>query len=159
TVSVPADIDTTASLLFSLHMYGPLKGAGAAFMSGGGLVSAGNVSIRASGAYVMMTQASGIAGGHSYVVYGTMVGVPAATINIPFDGVAFHVYNVASSASIPAFIDSVQSVADLDVTAPTEGATVTRASGLTVTWTAGADAAVKVAATVIANSDTTLRAA
>lgn len=162
-VHVPANIDTTASLLFSLHLYAPLKGAGAAFENGG-LVSAGNVWIRTMNGAALdstaLVQASGIAAGHSYVVYGTMGGTPAVTINIPFDGVAFHVFDVAGSASIPAFIDSIQSVHDIDVTAPIEGAAVTRASGLPVTWgDAGADAAVKVAATVIANSDTTLKAA
>jgi len=161
TVTVPSDIDTTASLLFTLHVYGPLKGAGAAFISGGQLADAGNVWIRESGgAFKLLTKSAGVIGVHSYVVYATLAGASPATINIPFDGTAYHVFQVDGSSAIPAFVDSVQSVDDLDVSAPVPGAMVTRASGLQVNWSdPGGDANVKVAATVIANADTTLKAA
>ena len=101
TVTVPSNLDTTASLLLTLHLGGPVKGAAAAFMNGM-LVDAGKVWIRAfqiSGALdsVELTETSGVISGHAIVVYGT----PVPTLNIPFDGDAYHVFRVAGSTAIP----------------------------------------------------------
>jgi hypothetical protein len=163
TVTVPSNVDTTASLLFTLHV-SPVKAAGAAFETGGQLVDAGNVWIRtvsvATLDSVQLTETIAATGGRMITVYGALLGVPATSHDLPFDGTKYHVFHVAGSTSISAFIDSIKSVHDIDVTAPAENAVIPRSGGLTVTWgDAGADTAVKVVATVIAGTDSTLRAA
>lgn len=162
TVTVPSNVDTTASLLFTLHIV-PAKAAGAAFETGGQLVDAGNAWIRtvsvATLDSVQLTETIAATGGRMITVYGALLGAPGSH-DLPFDGSKFHVFHVAGSAAISAFIDSVKSVDDLDITAPSEGAAIPKSGGLTVTWSdGGADTAVKVAATVIAGTDSTLRAA
>jgi hypothetical protein len=163
TVTVPSNVDTTASLLFTLHI-APAKAAGAVFETGGQLVDAGNVWIRtvsvAALDSVQLTETIAATGGHIITVYGALLGVPPTSHDIAFDGIKHHVFHVAGSTAISAFADSIQSVDDLTVTAPSEGMLISKAAGLGVTWSnAGADTAVKVVATVIAGSDSTLRAA
>jgi hypothetical protein len=144
-------------------MPGGLRGAGAAFISGGKLVDAGNAWIRAKsggGQLDSVQLAKSMNPSGTLIVYSTISGMPPPDVNIPFDGNTYHVFSVSGSAAMIAFIDSVQSVDDLVVTGPSEGLHVPRNIPLTVTWSnGGADGAVKVTATVIANSDTTLKAA
>ena len=65
-------------------------------------------------------------------------------------------WRVKGSASIPAFVDSAQSVTDVAVTAPLAGADVSRAADLTVSWSDGGSASdVYVGAVVISAADTT----
>ena len=164
TVTVPTEIDTTASLLFTIHFDGALKGAGAAFLNGSQLVDAGNVWTRTLNAAVLdsvqLTEVSGVVSGHQLIVYGSMASIPPMMVNIPFDGSTYHVFHVAGSASVAAFIDSMKSVHDLHVNSPAADTTRSRSSDFTVHWDdAGGDAGVKVVATVISGADTTLKAA
>jgi len=156
----PANLDTTASLLVTTSLDGNKSGI-AAFVSGGRLVDAGQVSLRTLKGGVsdpdstILVKLAGTIQGSTYVAYAS-VPYAAEGIKIPFDGVLSHVWNVRGSSAIPAFLDSVQSVKDVDVTAPAEDANVPRASDLTVSWSdAGSAADVFVGAVVIASSDTT----
>ncbi|MBI1799972.1 MAG: hypothetical protein HYR73_09860 [Candidatus Eisenbacteria bacterium] len=166
TITVPENLDTTASVLVTLHFPEGLKGAGAAFESGGQLVEAGAVWIRTTKLVgggldsVQFARTVTSSGGHTLIIYSTLATAPPSVVNIPFDGITFHVFRVTGSTSIPAFVDSVRSVDDLNLTAPAEADSVTRSAGLTVSWSdAGSDPTVMVGATVIAGSDSTLRAA
>jgi hypothetical protein len=157
-VPVPVNLDTTASVLVTLHVPG-LKGAGAAFVNNGQLVDAGGVWIH-SAAVDSVQLAKTVAGSGTLIIYSTLTGAPPPNVNIAFDGLAYHVFRVGGSISVPAFADSVKSVDDLNVSAPLDNATVPGSGALTVTWSdAGTDTSVKVVATVIANSDTTRKAA
>ncbi len=165
TVPIPAGLDTTASLMATLHLPIGLKSADAAFIQSNRLVDAGIVWTRtlkpASGALdsVQLTKTASALGGSAFLIYTSSLGAAPTDLNVHFDGVMYHVFDVGGSATVPAFIDSVQSVKDLSLTAPNEADVVTRANGLNVTWSdGGTDASVWVVATVIANSDTTLRA-
>jgi hypothetical protein len=160
-VPVPANLDTTASVLVTLHVPGGLKGAGAAFLNNGSLVSAGNVWIRTftGGALDSVQLAQTVAGAGTLIIYSTLTGAPPPVVNIPFDGNAYHVFRVSGSTAIPAFVDSAKSVDDLNLASPLADTTITRSTGLTVSWSdGGSDPTVKVAVTVIANSDSTLKA-
>ena len=161
TVPVPANLDTTASVLVTLHLPGGFKGAGAAFLNNGSLVSAGNVWIRTfnAGALDSVQLAQTVAGGGTLIIYSTLTGAPPPTVNIAFDGIAYHAFRVGGAGAIAAFVDSAQSVDDINLASPAVDTTITRSSGLTVAWSdGGSDPTVKVAVTVVANSDTTLRA-
>jgi len=157
TFAVPANLDTTGSLLVTTSV-DDTKAALSAFVSGGGLTSAGNVYLRTINGppdSLQLTQLAGITNGLSYVVYYSVPYV-AEGIKIPFDGNGYHVWNVKGSSTISAFIDSVQSVDDVDLTAPAASANVPRASDLTVSWSDGGVAAdVFVGAAVISSADTT----
>jgi hypothetical protein len=166
TVFVPANVDTTASLMVTLHLAGGLRGAGAAFMNGPQLWNVGNVWVRTTKLLVpaqldsvLLAITNGTFGGNSLVLYSTIGGTSPADLRIPFDGAAYHVFHVSGAAPFSAFIDSVQSVADVNVESPADGDSVTRAGGLTVTWAGPTDAGVFVTATVIASTDSTVRAA
>ena len=161
TVYLPAELDTTASILVTLHLNG-FKGAGAAFVSGTHLVDGGNVWIRTLDAGVVdsLQLSKTVAGGGALIVYSTLLGAPPISANIAFDGVSYHVFHVSGAGTIGAFIDSVQSVDDIEVSSPADNATLPRSGGLTVNWSdAGADANVKVAVMVVAALDSTKRTA
>ena len=169
TVTVPANLDTTASLLVTLHMPDDLKAAGAVFLSGGRLVDAGSVWIhtfKVSGEIdsVQLMQTSATVGGNALLLYSTLAGTPGGPppppVRIAFDGIANHVFRVVGSIVVTGFVDSVQSVDDLNVSAPAAAAAVPRSSPLTVSWSdPGSDASVKVSATVISDADTTNKSA
>ena len=158
--TTPAGLDTTASLLATTSLDGSRTGL-AVFVSGARLVDAGQVYLRTLKAGVsdpdsiLLVKLAGTLQGSTYVGYVTS---PYTTegIKIPFDGALSHVWNVKGSSAIPAFIDSVQSVTDVTVTAPIDNASVPRSSDLMVTWSdAGSASDVYVGAVVIASSDTT----
>ncbi len=158
--TTPAGLDTTASLLVTTTLDGSKSGL-AVFVSGGRLVDAGQVYLRTlkAGASdpdsILLVKLAGTLQGSTYVGY---VSSPYTTegIKIPFDGVLSHVWNVKGSSAIPALIDSVKSVTDVTVTAPIDGANVSRAADLTVSWSGpGSESDVFVGAVVIASSDTT----
>src|SRR5262249_38752177 len=68
----------------------------------------------------------------------------------------YHVWDVKGSTTIATFIDSVQSVSNVTLTAPAPSALVSRASDLTVSWSNGGSAPdVYVGAAVISSADTT----
>jgi hypothetical protein len=158
--TTPASLDTTASLLVTASLDGTKSGL-AVFVKNQSLVDAGQVYLRTQKAgasdpdSILLTKLAGTLQGHTYVGY---ISAPytAEGIKIPFDGVLSHVWNVKGSSAIPAFIDSVKSVTDVTVTAPTDGANVMRSSDLTVNWSdPGGESDVYVGAVVIASSDTT----
>ncbi|HTM58065.1 MAG TPA: hypothetical protein VL123_06590 [Candidatus Udaeobacter sp.] len=161
TVYLPVELDTTASILVTLHMNG-IKGAGAAFINGTSLVDGGNVWIRTlnAGAVDSVQLAKTVAGSGTLIIYSTLTGSPPPTVNIAFDGTSYHVFRVSGAGTIGGFVDSVKSVDDIDVSAPADNATLPRSGGLTVTWSdAGADANVKVAVKVVAANDSTKQTA
>lgn len=160
TFTIPANLDTTASLLITTRLDGSKSGL-AVFVAYQSLVDAGQVYLRTlkAGASdpdsTMLAKQEGTFHSLAYVGY---ISSPYTTegIKIPFDGVLSHVWNVKGSGLIPAFIDSVKSVTDVTVTAPLDGANVMRSSDLTVSWSdPGSEADVYVGAVVIATSDTT----
>jgi hypothetical protein len=159
--TIPAGLDTTASLLITSRLDGSKAGI-AVFVANQQLVDAGQVYLRTQKLVpsdpdsILLVRLSGSLQGKTYVAYITSP-YTAEGIKIPFDGVLSHVWRVKGSSSISAFCDSAQSVTDVAVTAPTlPGANVPRAADLIVTWSDGGSASdVFVGAAVISAADTT----
>ena len=86
-------------------------------------------------------------------LYTSLVSNPLG-LNLTFDGVEHHVFTASGSTSVPAFTDSVRSVATLFVGNPVGGSTHARSSDLEITWVNGsADTTVYVVAAVVSQVD------
>ncbi|HTR98047.1 MAG TPA: hypothetical protein VMH61_09100 [Candidatus Acidoferrales bacterium] len=161
---LPPNVDASASLLATMEL-GGVRAASALFVSGTTLLPAGTVDVRVplvpgpGVAQLALDQLSTPYLGVPQYAYTTLVSNPAG-VTLPFDGASFHAFSVQGSGSFPAFSDSVQSVTPMSLTLPADMATVSRASDLTVTWTAaGADTSVYVTVLVTSAADSTRTAA
>lgn len=162
---LPTDIDTTAAILGALEVEG-FRAAVAFFPTflSPQLVQfsdAGVVSLRTgpSGGETALDKQQLIVSGFTMSIYSTLPSHPAG-IALAFDGTTQHRFTVNGSSSVAAFTDSVKSVSKPVITAPAPGATITRASGLTLDWTPmGADTTVYVTGLVVSQVDSTLAAA
>ena len=156
---LPTNVDTTASLLATVDVDG-LRAAAALFLYLGNLADAGAVSARVNApvgpgvAESALDELSVNVSGLYQYVYTSLTAHPLG-INLPFDGASYHRFTVAGSGSFPAFVDSVQSVAMITVSAPAASETVSRAADLAVIWSnAGADTTVYVICAVSSQVDT-----
>lgn len=156
---LPTNIDTTASIVFSLNVDG-LRAASALFVGGTprGLVSAGTVTVGpippgpgtvALNTYELIVQ------GFLQTVYTTLVSHPVG-INLPFDGATYHRFTTSGTSLFPAMSDSVLSVGLPVISAPAAGANVLLSADLVVNWSnPGTDTTTYVLVMVVSLVDTT----
>ncbi len=159
----PTSLDTTASLLLSANL-GGFKAAGAAFLTGQQLVDGGDVSASATvppgmiKSYALTKLVFPTQGGGLGVLYSSFAAPSSPSIDLPFDGATFHRFDASGAGTIPAFLDSVRSVDDIEPTIA-NGTVVQRSSDLIVGWSdPGGDPSVLVGVAVIDSSDTTRKA-
>lgn len=134
---LPTNIDTTASIVFSLNVDG-LRGASALFFGGTprSLVSAGTVTvgpIPPGPGTVALSTYELIVQGFLQTVYTTFPSHPAG-INLSFDGTTHHRFTTSGTSLFPAMSDSVLSVGLPVISAPAAGASVPRSADLVVNW-------------------------
>lgn len=97
-----------------------------------------------------------VVNGFTMNVYSTLPSHPAG-LALVFDGAVQHRFTVGGSSAVAAFSDSVLSVSRPPITAPAAAATVTRASGLAISWTPmGSDSTVYITAAVTSMVDSSL---
>lgn len=154
----PPNAISNVSLMTTIEISG-MRSAFALFDDGLHALDAGAVSVRAhapvGGASVTKTldrlQLS-VSGTVEYL-YTSLVSNPLG-LNLTFDGVEHHVFTASGSTSVPAFTDSVRSVAALFVGNPVGGSVHARSSDLEITWVNGsADTTVYVVAAVVSQVD------
>lgn len=162
---LPTDIDTTAAILGALEVEGFRAAVGffPTFLSPqlAQFSDAGVVSLRTggSGGETALDKQQLVVSGFTMSIYSTLPSHPTG-ISLAFDGTTQHRFTVGGSSSVAAFTDSVKSVSKPVITAPAPGATITRASGLTLDWTAmGADTTVYVTGLIVSQVDSTFAAA
>lgn len=158
---LPTTLDTTANILAAIDVEG-LRGAVAAFpVLGSGFITlsdAGAVSVRAAGEVVLDRQQLNV-NGTVQTVYTSLASHPLG-IALAFDGSTYQRFTIGGSSAVPASVDSVKSVAPAVISAPGAGATVSRSSNLTVSWSdAGTDSTVYMMVFVGSQVDTTKFAA
>ncbi len=161
---LPGNADSTAAILAALDVEG-FRAAVALFPTfitptAVQFSDAGAVSVRTgpSGGETTLDKQQLVVSGFTMNVYSSLPSHPAG-LALVFDGTHHQRFTVAGSSSVAGFVDSVRSVSRPAVGAPSPGATVPRASGLTVTWTPmGSDTTVYVTALVVSQVDSTLAA-
>ncbi|MFN8587609.1 MAG: hypothetical protein U0704_07370 [Candidatus Eisenbacteria bacterium] len=153
-----SNVPGNVSLLATFEVSG-LRSAFGLFTDGLFFVDAGTVQVRAhapiGGASVQKTldKLSMLVGASPWYLYTSLPSNPLG-VNLAFDGTEHHVFSVSGSGSVAAFTDSVRSVAHPAVTAPANGAAVSRAADLAVSWSdAGSDTTVYVRALLASQVD------
>jgi hypothetical protein len=154
---MPANLDTTASLVAFMNVTG-VTGASALFVEGAHFRDAGQVNVRAyplgvAPIQVTLNQVSLLYQGTVEYAYSTIPSHPAG-VAFPVDGVRFDRVSCAGNTGWPAFVDSVQSVPEPQISTPAVGEGVMRIGDLSVNWTDfGADSTVYVMCAVTSDSD------
>ncbi len=134
---VPSTVDGTADLLATMNV-GGVRGAVALFQSAGVFLDAGVVTVHGQRIAAWthadtLVQQSVPVNNVPFYVYSTIPSLPAMP-NLPFTGTNPHTFHVGGSSSVPAFDDSILSVAMPAVATPAADASVPRADSLVVTW-------------------------
>ncbi len=149
----PTDAMANVALLMTVEVSG-LRTAWAMFDNGPHFQDAGTVTVRTHNVAGPGTtqKALDILGlqvnGTPEYFYTSLVSNPLG-LNLTFDGVEHHVFTVGGSGSVTAFTDSARSVVHPGVTAPAGGASVSRASDLTVSFSgASLDSTVRTLAVI-----------
>ena len=162
----PTTLDTTANILAAINVEG-LRSATAVFpILSGPLVQlsdAGAVSVRTgvgpASSEITLDKLQLNVAATIQTVYTTLKSHPI-DVAIPFDGTTYHRFSLTGTTAVPARVDSVKSVTLPTISAPSAGATVSRSSNLTVSWSdAGIDTTVYMMVFVGSLVDTTQFAA
>lgn len=163
---LPTTLDTTANILAGINVEG-FGGSVAAFpvLSGGFLTlsDAGSVRVRTGlGAARTMTALDKLqlrVAGTVQTIYTTLISHPLG-LALAFDGNTYHSFTVSGTAAVPALVDSVRSVTLPSLSAPSPGASASRATNLAVSWSdASTDSTVYMMVFVGSQVDTTKYAA
>lgn len=162
--ALPTDLDSTAAIIGAVSVEG-YRGAIALFPTfitptAAQFSDAGTVSVRTgvSGSETALDKQQLVVSGFTMNVYSTVPSHPAG-IALAFDGTTQHRFTVSGSTSVVGFVDSVRSVTQPVVVSPSAGATITRASGLTLTWTPmGSDTTAYVTALIVSQVDSAFSA-
>lgn len=149
--------DSSKALLATMNV-GGVRAAAALFQGATGLVSADSVTVSVDSPpvsrVVSLDAFQLVINGFTQTVYNTLRNHPLG-INLPFDGIGYHRFDVVGGGGFTAFSDSVQSVEEISVTLPANAATVPRTAPLTITWPSMGDLNVRVKALVTSLVDTT----
>jgi hypothetical protein len=159
---VPSNVDLAASLAASSTIDGKRQSF-AAFHDGYYVVDAGEASVRVPSPSagpgdspadsLLLDKRSVLVGGMPNYVYTTLLSHPAGVAQ-DLEALGRFRFKVTGSTSVHAFEDSVGSVTGISATAPAPAAAVTRANGLTITWSpAGSDTTVYTSAMVFMRAD------
>jgi hypothetical protein len=154
----PTNAISNVSLLTTIEVAG-IRSAFALFEDGLHALDAGTVTVRAhapvgaASVFKTLDRLQLSVSGTIEYLYTSLVSNPLG-LNLTFDGVEHHVFTASGSTSVPAFTDSVRSVATLFVGNPVGGSTHARSSDLEITWVNGsADTTVYVVAAVVSQVD------
>lgn len=159
---LPSNLDTTANILAGINVEG-VRASVAAFP----VLNAGQVTLSDAGTVTVRTGLGPVksltaldkqqlnVSATIQSIYTTLISHPL-DLALAFDGDTYHAFTSSGTAAVPALNDSVKSVSLPSLTAPDPGASVSRASDLTVSWSdAGSDTTVYMMAFVDSQTDTT----
>ncbi len=104
-----------------------------AFAQFGAGVDGGNVTV--NGNDIGKTTSNG----NTFYIYPSLTNPTQVLTNVSFNG-STHSWTVSGAGSVPSFSGNVNSPRSFNVTAPAENATITKASGMTVSWDAAGGA-------------------